>query len=214
MLNRWRWTAYSIAHLPVFFPLSIISAQAPLIEGQAYPTSWRCDAEYEVLSNFILEESEAIGISIVHLHNSRSTTDTRERPRSRVESRSSYRVLSRSPFSRVYQNVLDYRTSLLRYASERTGEETGGDGRLVLQIRGWLKSSCGIKTAADNRDGRKRRERKQSNDYSLIVRMHRIHCPLTGPDLLAVDEKQICPRCGPPSLLLVRIAISSWRLLT
>lgn len=37
MLNRWRWTAYSIAHLPVFFPLSIISAQAPLIEGQAYP---------------------------------------------------------------------------------------------------------------------------------------------------------------------------------
>ncbi|KYN19618.1 hypothetical protein ALC57_08094 [Trachymyrmex cornetzi] len=31
--------------------------------------------EDEVLSNFIPEESRAIGISIVHLHNSRSTTD-------------------------------------------------------------------------------------------------------------------------------------------
>lgn len=100
MLNRWRSPAYSITHFSVFLPLSIIlGGEVPfIIERQAYPLRDDDVVEYEVLSNFILEESKAIGISVVHLHNSRFTTDMGERPRSRVESRPSYRVLSCIPF--------------------------------------------------------------------------------------------------------------------
>lgn len=166
---------HALSHV---FPLSIILGgdSSYYWKTSVSAARWRRGAEYEVLSNFILEESEAIGISIVHLHNSRSTTDTGERPRSRVESRSSYRVLSCNPFffSRVYQNMLDYRTSLLltmrerEYTREKRRKRREELPGLVLQIRGWLKSSCGIKTAGDNRDERKRREKK-SDDYSLIV---------------------------------------------
>ena len=64
--------------------------------------------EDEMLSNFIPEESRAIGISIVHLHNSRSTTD---RKNAHVAASNHDRLTN--PLLPVYQNVLDYRTPLL-----------------------------------------------------------------------------------------------------
>ncbi|KYM97290.1 hypothetical protein ALC62_12023, partial [Cyphomyrmex costatus] len=81
--------------------------------------------EDEVLSNFIPEESRAIGISIVHLHNSRSATD---RKNAHVAASNHDRLTSPLLFP-VYQDVLDYRTPLLPddvRAGERGARGTGG----------------------------------------------------------------------------------------
>lgn len=123
---------HALSHV---FPLSIILGgdSSYYWKTSVSAARWRRGAEYEVLSNFILEESEAIGISIVHLHNSRSTTDTGERPRSRVESRSSYRVLSCNPFFSLVSTrtcLITERRYYWRCASESIRERRDGrDGR-------------------------------------------------------------------------------------
>lgn len=66
--------------------------------------------EDEVLSNFIPKKSAAIGISIVHLHNSRSTTD---RENAHVAASNHDRLTGPPLLLPVYQDVLDYRTPLL-----------------------------------------------------------------------------------------------------
>lgn len=81
------------------------------------------NVEDEALSNFIPEESGAIGISIVHLHNSRSTTDTKN---AHVATSNHDRSPLLLP---VYQDVLDCRTSLLpddARARERVARGAGG----------------------------------------------------------------------------------------
>lgn len=94
------------------------------------------NVEDEVLSNFIPEESGAIGISIVHLHNSRSTTD---RENAHVAASNHDRLTGPPLLLPVYQDVLDYRTPLL--PDDARAGERGPVGRrrmpgLVLQIRG------------------------------------------------------------------------------
>ncbi|KYM90967.1 hypothetical protein ALC53_01733 [Atta colombica] len=79
--------------------------------------------EDEMLSNFIPEESRAIGISIVHLHNSRSTTD---RKNAHVAA-SNHDRLTNPLLLPVYQNVLDYRTPLL-LDDVRAGERGAREG--------------------------------------------------------------------------------------
>lgn len=168
MLNRWRWTAYSIAHLPVFFPLSIISAEAPF-ERRAYPLraddvmrNTRCSRISSSRNRRQLEYPSCICII---------------RDRRRIRENAHVAASNRDRLTKSCPATLflvSTRTCLIterRYywwcASERTGEETKETG-LVLQIRGWLKSSCGIKTAADNRGGGKRREREKNQMIALL----------------------------------------------
>lgn len=162
MLNRWRWTA-SIAHLPVFFPLSIISAEAPFIERQAYPLraddvmrNTRCSRISSSRNRRQLEYPSCICI-IRDRRRIRENAHVAASNRDRLTG-----PVSQPFFSRVYQNVLDYRTSLLLTMLEREdAREETKETRLVLQIRGWLKSSCGIKTAADNREKNEETETNQ-----------------------------------------------------
>lgn len=92
-----------------------------------------------MLSNFIPKESAAIGISIVHLHNSRSTMD---RENAHVAASNHDRLTGPPLLLPVYQDVLDYRTPLL--PDDARARERGLSGArgargapgLVLQIRG------------------------------------------------------------------------------
>lgn len=120
--------------------------------------------EDEVLSNFIPEVSRAIGISIVHLHNSRSTTD---RKNAHVAASNHDRLTS--PLLPVYQDVLDYRTPLLPddvRAGERGARGTG-DTRTRFANSRLIEKLVRHKNREIIAAGKMRE--KSTGDYSLTV---------------------------------------------
>lgn len=125
-----------------------------------------------MLSNFIPEESGAIGISIVHLHNSRSTTD---RENAHVAASNHDRLTGPPLLLPVYQDVLDYRTPLLpgdarageRGPAGRGGGGGGGDARTRFANSRLIEKLVRHKNQEITAAGKMRE--KSPNDYSLTV---------------------------------------------
>lgn len=114
-----------------------------------------------MLSNFIPEESGAIGISIVHLHNSRS-----DKENAHVATSNHDRPPLLLP---VYQDVLDYRTPSLpddARAKER-GTRGAGDARTRFANSQLIEKLVRHKNREITAAGKMRE--KSPDDYSLTV---------------------------------------------